>query len=538
MVVLAATLVFVAGILIHVGSQSSRPVDHSAFEGIGLPDASQYGSQSDSRVAVSGPGAVSTSSSYASAAGAEMLELGGNAVDAAVAAAYALAVVEPYASGPGGGGGAVISFADGSGRPPLFVDFRDVADATGAERKDRFSIPGFVMGMEHMVAEYGNLTMSEVMAPAIKLAEDGFEVNSLLAELLLNYQDKIGSAAAAYGGLPVAPGTVITQPEMAQTLNLIAAEGPRAFYDDVVSSAYPNLDYQWSQLQESLVVVRTPVKKEIQGRTLYSAPAPFAGSVALQLTDYLAASPAAVLSNASPDSMADYFRYVDTVYEQRRAVLGDPAFGGENVPLDESSLTQTQPGLSAEPEESVTTTQVSVVDKDGGAVSMTVTLGEFFGNGKLVGGFFSNESLQFAKEGINTAAPYKKPRTFMSPTIVIHEGTVTAVGTPGGNRIPQVLAQYLSADWALSNITAAGDMARITVDGDLVSFEDFPTQQVENGLSGRGFRSRYITNRKMFFGSVNLAERAADGTVSGYSDPRRLGMFMQIESGDNSEDGS
>ena len=179
-----------------------------------------------------------------------------------------------------------------------------------------------------------------------------------------------------------------------------------------------------------------------------------------------------------------------------------------------------------------------MVDKDGGAVSMTVTLGEFFGNGKLVGGFFSNESLQFAKEGINTAAPYKKPRTFMSPTIVIHEGTVTAVGTPGGNRIPQVLAQYLSADWALSNITAAGDMARITVDGDLVSFEDFPTQQVENGLSGRGFRSRYITNRKMFFGSVNLAERAADGTVSGYSDPRRLGMFMQIESGDNSEDGS
>lgn len=502
-------------------------------------------------------GAVSTSNAVASEVGAHILELGGNAVDAAVASAFALSVVEPHASGPGGGGGAMVSVSGAGEGAPVFIDFRDMADATGKEREDSFAVPGYVLGMERLIEQFGNLSLSEVIAPAIELADSGFVVSEQLAGLLNRYKGKIDVDESEFfvGQIPVPAGTQVIQPRAAQTLRLIADQGAKAFYEQVVTKDYPDVVFDWNYLRESLVVERTPVQQTIGGRLVESAPAPFGGSVLLLLLEYLNDSPARVLGSADVDAMVEYFDYVEQVQDLRRGIVADPAFGGRDLtrtdisgpeptePTEQGDSTESfdeedspeliDPFWQDEPieddwtdyEESITTTQISAVDKDGNAVSMTVTLGEFFGNGQQLGGFFSNESLHFAAEGINTIASYKKPRTFMSPTLITSGESTLAVGSPGGNRIPQIVTQFISADWALDSLAEAGETPRVVVMDGVLYFEEFQTKEVEERLDAAGFGVDYVSYNSAFFGSVNAIEWFNDGSVSGYADPRRLGSF-------------
>jgi len=440
----------------------------------------------------SNSGMVVTSQHLASEVGAAILREGGNAIDAAVAVGYALAVTHPCCGNLGGGGFMVIHFADGKN---TFINFRERAplaaradmllDAQGNVVSNRsltgylaVGVPGTVMGLETARQKYGTLPRARLIAPAIKLAEDGFVLTrgdvDVLAEGNQAFREQPNVAAIFLNhGKPFEPGDRLTQKDLAATLRAISRGGPDAFYHGAIAAAVGSASRANGGLLTSedfaayTATESAPVSCSYRGYTILSAPPPSSGGITLcEMLQVLEGYPLKAMgfhSSAAVHVMTEAMRHA---YRDRNTYLGDPAFIDNptarllSAPYAESIRAQIQPGRAtpsaalpglAAAVEHATTTHYSVVDRLGNAVAVTYTINESFGAKVIAGntGFLLNDEMDdfTAKPGVanvfglvqgnaNAVAAGKRPLSSMTPTLVFKDGKpVLVVGTPGGSRI-------------------------------------------------------------------------------------------------------
>jgi gamma-glutamyltranspeptidase / glutathione hydrolase len=440
----------------------------------------------------SAAGMVVTAQHLASEVGADILRRGGNAVDAAVAVGYALAVTHPCCGNLGGGGFMTIHLADGRN---TFINFREKAplaaradmflDARGNPVSDKSlngylaaGVPGTVLGLETARQEYGTLPRAALMAAAIRLAQDGFiltrgDVDELeVGSAEFRRQPNV-AAIFLHRGVPFKPGERLVQKDLAATLRAVSEGGAHAFYHGAIAAAVAaSAHADGGLLTEQdfaayTVTESAPVSCKYRGFTILSAPPPSSGGVALcEMLQVLEAYPLKTLGFHSAESvhlMAEAMRHA---YRDRNIYLGDPAFVDNPIASllsaqhMEAIRGQIQPhratpssalGNDAAAAEKATTTHYSVADAQGNLVSATYTINDDFGAKVIAGntGFFLNDEMDdfTAKPGVanlfglvqgkaNAIAPGKRPLSSMTPTIVLRDGKpVLVVGTPGGSRI-------------------------------------------------------------------------------------------------------
>src|SRR5690625_1692806 len=346
---------------------------------------------------------VSTGHPLATEVGQEILGQGGTAADAVVAAAFAVAVVEPFASGIGGGGSAIVAPAEDEAQA---YDYREVVTGTGTIPPGGAGVPGFVAGMDALHTEYGVLDWEQVLQPAIDLAQDGFEVSPFLA---LRMRSDFGPEAVsdlehfAPGGEPLEAGEVLVQAELAQTMRVIADEGPQAYYTGSLVEDLTAVDgFDAQSLADYEVVTSEPVRGNFAGYEILGPAPPLPGVSLIQM---LQVAEAGGLADAEPGS-AEFIESIgqgwSVAYETTMTVLGDPAF--VDVPVDELTDADSNAALAnaptqvpqigpPDPGNAGNTTHLTVVDTDGLLISMTNTITNFWGSEYYVGGYFLNNQL-------------------------------------------------------------------------------------------------------------------------------------------------
>lgn len=445
---------------------------------------------------------IASAHPLATEAGLRILGEGGNAADAAVAVAAALAVVEPFASGIGGGGFFLVRrVADGR---DLLIDARETAPQRAHPRMyldgdghplPRASldgalaaaIPGLPAGLAHLARTFGTLPLPQLLAPAIRLAADGFPVDTRLAAIITLTERRLsrdpGMAAIFLPeGRPPMAGERLRQPALAETLARIAGDDARGFYRGAQAielvRAVRAAGGLWGEadLAGYQVIERPPQRVRYRGAQLTTASLPSAGGVVLaQCLGMLQALPPA--TPGSPEEAHLVAEVLRRAFQDRARHLGDPAF--HTAPLDTllsrdylrqrasgvrtdratSSETLTreatgQAGSDLAPRESGNTTHLSVVDRDGNQVSATLTINTLFGSGIVAGSsgiVLNNEMDDFAMPGslpnaygltgggANRIEPGKRPLSSMSPSFLDTPRGHWILGTPGGSRIMSML---------------------------------------------------------------------------------------------------
>jgi gamma-glutamyltranspeptidase/glutathione hydrolase len=437
-------------------------------------------------------GMVVTAQHLATHVGVDVLKSGGNAVDAAVAVGYALAVVYPAAGNLGGGGFMTIQLADGR---KTFLDFREKAplaatanmylDKDGNVVPDLSSkghlavgVPGTVSGMEMALTKYGTKKRAEVIAPAIKLAENGFPLEQGDVDLLHTATDEFKgnkdlSPIFLSKGQPMKVGDTLVQKDLARTLKEVSAKGSDGFYKGWVAKAIVDSSQAGKGIITQADLDRyttrelAPIECDYRGYHVVSAPPPSSGGVVIcEIMNILEGYPMKALGYHSAQGLHYQIEAMRHAYVDRNSYLGDPDFvknpishlldPGYAAKLREAIQPQ-KAGVSQEikpgvaPHEGNNTTHYSIVDKWGNAVSVTYTLNDWFGAGVMAsktGVILNDEMDDFtSKVGVpnmygliqgeaNAIAPGKTPLSSMSPTIVTKDGkAVMVVGTPGGSRI-------------------------------------------------------------------------------------------------------
>jgi len=478
-------------------------------------------------------GMVVSAQHLATQVGVDVLRRGGNAVDAAVAVGYALAVVYPAAGNLGGGGFMTIELADGR---RTFLDFRETAPkgATANMYLDKdgnvikgistkghlaVGVPGSVSGMEYAREKYGTMKRADLLAPAIQLAEQGFALDQgdidLLHTSTTDFQDDPASATIFLNnGQPFQVGDKLVQSELAKTLREISRSGTDGFYKGWVGNAIVASSQAGKGLltQEDLDGYKTrelaPVECDYRGYHVISAPPPSSGGVIIcEILNILEGYPLKELGYHSAQAVHVQIEAMRHAYVDRNSYLGDPDF--VKNPLDRlldkdyaarirAVIDPNKAGVSSDikpgvaPHEGSNTTHYSIADKDGNAVSVTYTLNDWFGakvTAAKTGVLLNDEMDDFtAKVGVpnlyglvqgeaNAIAPGKRPLSSMSPTIVTKDGkTVMVVGTPGGSRIITAVLQTMinAIDYDM-NAQEAVDMPRIHQQWlpDLTNVENF-----------------------------------------------------------------
>ena len=444
-------------------------------------------------------GMVVSSQHHASEVGAAILRQGGNAIDAAVAVGYALAVTHPCCGNLGGGGFMTIHLADGR---DTFINFRERAplaasadmflDANGHPIADKsingylgVGTPGTVLGLETARQEYGTLTRAALIAPAIRLAEEGFALSRGDVDVFVDGNDAFRrqpnvSRIFLHGSEPLRVGDLLVQKELARTLRALSDGGADAFYHGAIAEAVASASQANGGLLTredfaSYTVTETkPVSCGYRGFTVLSAPPPSSGGVTLcEMLRILEAFPLRSYGYHSSESLHALTEAMRYAYRDRNFLLGDPAF--VNNPVDrllsehhvQAIRAQIRPhlaGISARlvagtADEHAQTTHYSVADRAGNAVSVTYTINDSFGAKVIAGdtGFFLNDQMDdfTAKPGVpnlyglvqgkaNAIAPGKRPLSSMTPTILLKDGKpVLIVGTPGGSRITTTVLQVI-----------------------------------------------------------------------------------------------
>jgi gamma-glutamyltranspeptidase/glutathione hydrolase len=444
-------------------------------------------------------GMVVSSQHLASKVGVDILKMGGNAIDAAVAVGYAQAVVNPCCGNIGGGGFMTIHLADGR---DTFINFREKApaaatadmylDASGNVVKNAsllgylaVGVPGTVLGLDTALQKYGRLTRAQVMKPAIRLAREGFVLNRGDTDIIDTTLQAIRNdpeAARLFlrpDGTPLQPGDRLVQKDLARTLDAIAKRGPDAFYKGRIPEAVERAarkgggilsaaDFASYTISES-----APVTCDYRGYVFVSSPPPSSGGTTMcQILNTLEGYDLKAMgfnSAATIHVMAEAMRHA---FMDRNTYLGDPAFVKnpldrllskeyaaairEKISADKATPSaDVQPGMA--PHEKTETTHYSIVDREGNAVSTTYTVNGRFGAVVIAPGtgFFLNDEMDdfTIKAGVknlyglvqgatNAIAPGKQPLSSMSPSLVTKDGkTFMVLGSPGGSRIITITLQ-------------------------------------------------------------------------------------------------
>ncbi|SPO62601.1 gamma-glutamyltransferase [Pseudomonas inefficax] len=527
-------------------------------------------------------GAVAAPDQYGAQVAADILKKGGNAVDAAVATAFTLAVTYPEA-GNIGGGGFMTLFVDGK---PYFLDYREVAPKAATRNMyldekgeviENLSlvgaraagVPGTVMGLWEAHQKFGKLPWSELLTPAIGYAKNGFKVAAKQYQYRNDAQGMFKTATNFndyFGNMKV--GELFKQPEMAQTLERIADKGVSEFYqgktaDLLVAQMQADKGLITKQdLKDYQAVWREPMAVSWRGNVVYTAPPPSSGGVALAQLLGIKENRAADFKGVAHNS-AQYIHLLaeieKRVFADRADYLGDPGF--TKVPVDQlvakdylakraaqvnpkaiSDTDKVKPGL--EPHQ---TTHFSIVDKQGNAVSNTYTLNLDYGSGVVVkgAGFLLNDEMDdfSAKPGAanafgvvggdaNAIAPGKRMLSSMSPSLMTRDGKVELViGTPGGSRIFtsifQVMNNLYDYGMPLDKAVAAQRVHHQLLPKDTIYFDSYAplTGPVADELKKMGY---VLEDQGWEMGDIQAIR--VDGTkLETASDPRGRGVGMVIK---------
>lgn len=525
-------------------------------------------------------GAVASPDRYGALAAQEILKAGGNAVDAAVATGFALAVTYPEA-GNLGGGGFMTLYVDGK---PYFLDYRETAPAAASadmylgkdgEPVSALSLfgnlavgtPGSVRGLAMAHKRFGKLSWARVLAPAIRYARDGFEVNTQFAGVLAKEAATFTGTNFATYFAPRPAGTLFKQPELAATLQRIAKDGDREFYEgktaDLLVAQMARGPVKGlitkADLANYKAVWREPLTAKWRGYDVITAPPPSSGGIALMqlllMKQDLAPRFKGVALN-DPQYVHLLAEIEKRVYADRAEYLGDPDFvkvpvsnlidrayvarRAREVDPDKPSPTKAvAPGL-----EKPQTTHFSVVDKWGNAVSNTYTLNGWFGSGVVVegAGFILNDEMDdfSAKPGApnvygvvggaaNAIAPNKRPLSSMTPTILVKNGRpAMVIGTPGGSRIFtwvfQALANVYDNGLSLAGALKAPRFHHQLLPENTIFYEPSapPSAALRTALEGRGYR--WVED---FSGDIE-AIQIVGKTPTPEADPRARGVALTV----------
>ncbi|SIT38422.1 Gamma-glutamyltranspeptidase [Paraburkholderia piptadeniae] len=529
--------------------------------------------------------AVAVPDRYAADTAQQILAAGGNAVDAAVAIAFTLAVTYPDA-GNIGGGGFMTLYVDGK---PYFLDYRETAPQRAT--RDMYldekgnvipglslvghravAVPGTVAGMWEAQKRFGKLKWKQVLAPAIKYATDGFTVDAWL-------QQRRDLAAKGFAGKTnfdayfsnLKTGVVFRQPELAQTLSRIAADGGREFYegqtaDLIAKQMYGHGLITKTDLMQYKAVWRQPLAADWNGYRIVTAPPPSSGGVGLIQMLKMKADLKPQFDGLALDS-EPYIHLIaqieDRVFADRQQYMGDPdsyrvpvdrliddaylAKRVEDITPDEVlGAAPVKPGLGDSMPEKAQTTHFSVVDKWGNAVSNTYTLNGPFGSGVVVdgGGFVLNDEMDDfeAKAGVpnqsgvtsgdvNTVAPNRRPLSSMAPTILLKDGKVSLViGTPGASRIFTTIFQVMTNLYDF-NMPPADALAAMRFHHQLLPQKTIyyePYHPIDGDLAEQLKARGYTLKDQTFNGDVQMIR--IDGTTpQPAADPRGAGVGRVIQ---------
>ncbi len=531
-------------------------------------------------------GIVASACPIASAVGAGILERGGNAVDAAVAVGFALAVTYPQAGNIGGGGFMLVRL--GSGRT-TFLDFRERAPL--AARRDMYldergeiienlsllgalaaGVPGSVSGLHRAHELHGTLPWADLLAPAVALARGGFPVSARLAASL----ERLEPYIERYPGLrrfrrpdgsALAPGDTLVQPELAGTLEIIARDGPRGFYDGPIADLIVagTRDGGGIISKEDLAAYataeRAPVRGDYRGFEIISAPPPSSGgAILIEILNVLERFDLGAMNAFSEEAIhvtveaerrgfADRARYLGDpdFVEDMSALLTSKDYAGElaRTIAPRASSSSSVAGADAAGREKRETTHYSVVDKRGNAVATTVTLNDSYGSRFMVEGagfLLNNEMDDFSvKAGApnlyglvggeaNAIEPGKRMLSSMAPTIVLREGKpVLVLGTPGGSTIittvAQVIVDIVDFGMTLEEAVAAPRFHHQWLP-DAIRFEPgILTERLRRRLEDRGHS---IDERSDSIGDVQ-AIHMGGACPCGVSDPRGGGAAAGVD---------
>lgn len=524
--------------------------------------------------------AIAVADKYSADAAQQIFKEGGNAVDAAVAIAFTLAVTYPEA-GNIGGGGFMTLYVNGK---PYFIDYRERAplaatrtmylDDQGNEIKGKslvgyyaVGVPGTVAGMWEAQHRFGRLTWKQVLAPAIRYARDGFVVD----ELLMQRRDAAAKEFEGktnfdtyFGGMKA--GETFRQPDLAAVLTRIANNGAKEFYDgktaDLIAASMRGHGLITKRdLHDYRAVWRQPIEAKWNGYEVITAPPPSSGGVGLVQLLKMKADLKQDFNGVDLDS-AQYIHLLaeieKRVFADRAQYLGDPDFYkvpvaqltddaylakraaevNPNTPSDTKSVV---PGLGTSMPEKAETTHFSVVDKWGNAVSNTYTINGYFGSGVVVQGagiVLNDEMDDFAaKPGVpnmfgvvgsdaNSIEPKKRPLSSMTPTILTKDGKVSLViGTPGGSRIFttifQVINNVYDFNMPLKEAVAAPRFHHQLLPPNAIFWE--PYAPVDGELAKQIEAKGYVLKSQSFNGDVQAIKIDGDTPVP-VSDPRGRGV--------------
>jgi gamma-glutamyltranspeptidase/glutathione hydrolase len=533
---------------------------------------------------------VASNSPLASAAGAEILKAGGNAVDAAVAVGFAMAVTYPEAGNIGGGGYMVIRLADGradaidyremapaAAFPEMYIDSAGKLTKAGIVGRAASGVPGAVAGLTAALAKYGSMPLEKVMEPAIRLASEGFEIDSALASSWAKdsaVRRFAGAALLIPGGVPLARGARLVQPELAETLRAIAREGSSGFYRGRVAEkivAELSLDCPAgvsgrARASHSCGVMtaqdlasykpawREPLKTTYRGYSLITMPPSSSGGITVGESLNILES-----FKLPAFGTPEYFNIVGSAFQRafvdRNSKLGDPDFVKVPVEqlLDKSYARRLASTIAADRHtptnslanatEGMETTHYSVVDSHGNAVATTTTLNSLFGSGVYIRGagfFMNNEMDDFTSEpgkpnqfGLvqgesNSIQPGKRMLSAMSPSIVLDpKGNVLlVVGGRGGPRIitstTQVILNVIDNRMSLADAMAAPRIHHQALP-DTLRYEKggLDTATVQR-LQAMGYALQALDK----IGSTTVAIMRVKGGWNGMIDPRASGAAV------------
>lgn len=507
-------------------------------------------------------GMVASAQPLASAAGLEILMAGGNAIDAAIAAAFALGVVEPNATGLGGEGMMVIYLAEN--KTTIAIDYRSMAPLAdmskikfGSEGHVAVAVPGTVAGLCTALKDYGTKSLAEVMAPAIRYARNGFIVSETLAQTIADRFDPISRNEAllqilAPEGLPLQTGDIFKNPDLAVTLEKIAAGGPDVFYkgdiaDAIAQDMAKNGGFiTKADLAAYRAIKREPVRGTYRGYEIVSAPPPVGGISVIEMLNMLECFDIASEQPLSPRNIHIMAEVMKRGFADNSAYVGDPDFFQIPVTglldkeyarsrVQEIDMNKVTTSIKAgTPDEHPSTTHLSVVDRHGNMVALTQTISGFWGACVAVPGtgiILNNEMQNWSSRGPNSYAPGKRMRTTIAPTIIAKDGNpFVTMGTPGAGRIISTMViltvNLIDFDMGVQEaIESPRFYARDTEK--LLSLESRIPKETQEWLKSIGYSIKEYPPFDLFFGGAQaILVDPKTGIMHGGADPRRDGAVF------------
>ncbi len=532
-------------------------------------------------------GMVATAHPLASQAAIEMLKSGGNAVDAAVAAAFTIGVVEPDGSGLGGGGGMVIYLKNK--HRSYFINYygRSSERATEAGFKSgrdsytarAIEVPGTVAGLLLAHKKFGSLPLRKVMEPAIRNAEKGFPIDQTLAKLILDNIDNIMSDSVTASifledGFPRMEGDVLVQADLAKVLHIISEKGRKGFYDGPLAESFVKgirarggvlTERDFSSYRAEFT---SPLKGTYRGYDILTSNIPQSGISLVEGLNMLENFDIKASGHFSESARTLHIMAeVDKlIYADRYQFLGDPDFVSVPVAgltskeyarerfnsINQSKLDppryrdaeygnpeayegvrQKEPVHEMEPAEGHTT-HLSVIDKDGNAVALTQTLGLFFGSGQTVSGVLFNNAMtnfSYNVENVNYLQNSKRCRTSITPTIILKDGNPFLIlGSPGASRITSTVIELVVniVDFGM-DVNEANLAPRFYCQKfeDYLHVESGIKPEVREELEKMGHDIKVYKGIDLFFGGAQMIYvDPVSGEYSGSADKRRGGIAI------------